>query len=701
MTSYSNNGDLNGSGPFYVRFQINSGYQNVVSNYTDFSWWVWVGCSSTGWGTFGANGSWGVNLAGVGYSGAIPTLDFRPAGSSNREILVAAGTTSVGHNPDGTRPGFPNYASIDTDHSSVGDGSVTTWADAPTIPRASTASYSPAPCEFNQLMTISITRASTGFTHDVSYSFGTASGTIATNVATSATWTPPLSLLNQIPNSASGTGNIIINTYSGTTLIGSTSTSFTLVAPASIAPDFTTITNAEATAGVAANVGRYVQNISKLALAITGAVSSGYGSTIASYKIEVAGQTINAVSGTTLVALATSGTYNITGTVTDSRGRTKVKNVSITVLPYAPPTINSVSVQRANSSNVLQDDGTYLRVNINASVQSLVNSTERNALVYKLSTRVRNTPPWVVKATTTPGGVTFNSNTLIGTAYSATLSYDLLVEIIDDFTTTAIQIIVPTATFFMHWKGTEGVGFGKVRERGRIDARGDIFFNRGVEDWRAVTNVGTTAERDAVYPLPANDTDRVALANKMVTWFNTTLSRWEIYYALGSLSGLVVPGLATGFASGWYSMPSGEWAGKSGPATYVSAYKVAWSRGINGAGTTLDAVSDANGIKIGMSGIYECHSYLRGGAGGNAYYTAMGLNGDRVAFEERSNTTPGAMVGLWTHDHPAAANNFSVSHYLGQLYAGDLITAGPYTSGTDISLGSAASSGMLSIRRIA
>lgn len=212
---------------------------------------------------------------------------------------------------------------------------------------------------------------------------------------------------------------------------------------------------------------------------------------------------------------------------------------------------------------------------------------------------------------------------------------------------------------------------------------------------------GTPAARDARYGVPATDAERAELANKVPLWFNTVARRSETYYAVSGSPGLTVPGLVAGSTAGWYATPAQEWAGKSGPTAFVSPYIATWARGTSAPGSTLDGTIYPSGILIRMEGQYECHAFLRGGPSGNASYIGLGLNGDRAAFEARSNPTGGApMVGVWTHDHPAANNNFSQSHYIGRLYAGDIITAGPGTSGMDIQFASSASSGALWVRRI-
>ena len=151
-----------------------------------------------------------------------------------------------------------------------------------TIPR--TSSISMPATTMGSAGTISITRASSSFTHTLTYAFGNASGTIATKTtSTSVSWTPSTSLASQIPNSTSGTCTLTCYTYNGNTLVGTSTTTVTLTVPASIKPTITGITATRVDGTVPSSWGIYVQTKSKVTLAITGAAGAG-GSTISSYS---------------------------------------------------------------------------------------------------------------------------------------------------------------------------------------------------------------------------------------------------------------------------------------------------------------------------------------------------------------------------------------------------------------------------------
>lgn len=76
----------------------------------------------------------------------------------------------------------------------------------------------------------------------------------------------------------------------------------------------------------------------------------------------------------------------------------------------------------------------------------------------------------------------------------------------------------------------------------------------GIQGLPGIVRTGTTAQRDVKYPLPSTDPTRVALANQVILWYNTTKGYVEAYYATTGLTGLLVPGLPAGTISGWYPL---------------------------------------------------------------------------------------------------------------------------------------------------
>ena len=93
--------------------------------------------------------------------------------------------------------------------------------------------------------TITINRASSSFTHTLTYSFGSASGRITTKTSsTSVSWPVPKSLAAQVTSgSIQRTGTITCETFNGNTPVGTSSVSFTAVIPPStVAADSSSVT---------------------------------------------------------------------------------------------------------------------------------------------------------------------------------------------------------------------------------------------------------------------------------------------------------------------------------------------------------------------------------------------------------------------------------------------------------------------------
>lgn len=326
-----------------------------------------------------------------------------------------------------------------------------------TIPRKSSISM-PA-TTMGSAGTITVTRASSSFTHTITYSFGSASGTIVTkSSSTSISWTPPTSLAAQLPNSTSGTCTLTCYTYNGNTLIGTSSTTVTLYVPASIKPTFTSITATRVDGTVPSSWGIYVQSKSKATLTINGAAGAN-GSTITAYSI-TGGGISSTQSSVTTGFLTTSGSITFTGKVCDSRGRwSDEKTVTISVVAYYSPRFTSYSTQRCTSAGTASANGTYCKATVYFSYWSCSGkNTITTAVAYKKTT----------DSTYTNAGVTFSNGTAFtfgGGNLSVDYSYDIRFTLTDAFGTVTVIDSLSTASVLMDFKaGGTGLAVGKVSE---------------------------------------------------------------------------------------------------------------------------------------------------------------------------------------------------------------------------------------------
>lgn len=360
-----------------------------------------------------------------------------------------------------------------------------------TIPRKSSCSM--AATNLGSAGTISISRASSSFTHTLTYTFGSATGTIATKTSsTSVSWTPSLTLANQIPNSTSGTVTITCSTYNGSTLIGSTTCTATLSVPSSVIPTMTSLTATRVDGTVPSSWGIYVQTKSKATLTINGAAGR-YGSTISAYSITGGGFSGTGSSLTTGF-LNTSGTITFTAKVKDSRGRWSAeKTVSISVVAYSPPTFTNYLTQRCNSSGTITTNGTYGRGLINFTYASCSsNNTITTAVAYKRST----------ESSYTTTSVTFSSGTAFifgGGNLSTDYSYDIRYTLTDAFGSIIVVDSLSTASVLMDFKaGGTGIGVGKVAET-------DNLFDVGMNAKFRGTVSGKVASLDGYDSVIASD----------------------------------------------------------------------------------------------------------------------------------------------------------------------------------------------------
>lgn len=260
--------------------------------------------------------------------------------------LIFARDYNVPHNSDGTKT---VGIKISVGLNAAGYGSSTVAFDLPlsNIPRASDVSASTG--TIGSTMTINISRKNNAFTHTVKYSFGSKSGTIATGVGTSCSWTPPADLATVIPNATSGIGGIIVDTYSGATKIGSKSAQLTLNVPTSMTPSLGSITLTDGNTAVK-NLLNTANTFAEIVSDIKVTFNSATGvqdSTITDYHAEIVNknQSTNTNNGN-LGLMNWNGSAQVKAWVVDSRGRSSnAVTTNITVLEYFLPTLTFTAIR--------------------------------------------------------------------------------------------------------------------------------------------------------------------------------------------------------------------------------------------------------------------------------------------------------------------------------------------------------------------
>lgn len=261
------------------------------------------------------------------------------------------------------------------------DGSI------PKIPRATVPTLSANSVNMGSAVTINLPKATSSFTHDIFYKYSSDSSytTLASGVTgTSQSWTPPVSLASKIPSATSGTWNILVRTKSGSTIIGDKSINITLNVPSNIVPSISSVAVAEATAGIAAQFAAYIQGRSTFK--VTVAAAGNQGSTIKSYSVKADGKTYSGNSNVfTTQVINGSGSISVVATVTDSRGRTASKTVSVSVSAYSSPSIPTFKAVRCTSAGVESEDGTAVKISLNFSIAAMGNKNTRSFKIQQLN----------------------------------------------------------------------------------------------------------------------------------------------------------------------------------------------------------------------------------------------------------------------------------------------------------------------------
>lgn len=346
------------------------------------------------------------------------------------------------------------------------------WQEPATQP-----SLSAATVEMGKSVTINTPAVNNAYRHTLRYSFGSASGTIATGIASSVSWTLPVSLANQIPSATTGSGTIYCDTYSGSTLLGTKSVSITLTVPGSVVPSAGTLsaTLAEDTSGT----GLYVKGMGKAKLTLSGA-SGAYGSSITSYTITGGGWTTTN-SALTTGTLASAGNITFTATVTDSRGRKASTTRAITVIDYTKPGVAVYDVYRCDADGNRKKAGTYFAVEINASYSAITGNTLSITARYKKQSE---------SSYGTAANVTNNGKTVIGGGnIGASTTYDVVVTVADKYNSLSIPRTLSTKSVLQSFKRSAGAAIGKVAELANwLDVawntriRGNLKVDGGMSD---------------------------------------------------------------------------------------------------------------------------------------------------------------------------------------------------------------------------
>ena len=278
---------------------------------------------------------------------------------------------------------------------------------------------------------------------------GTASRTITLTSAERTT------LLNAMASLKSFTATIELVTKSGNTQIGNASTCTCTISTteANSGPTLSGFTFADSystTTAITGNDQVLIQSYSRLTVT-PGTATAKNGASIVSYSAVCSGVTKSNTTGAALSlgTIGTSGTRDITLTVTDSRGYTASVTKSVTVVPYSKPKVNSVSLRRTNEIE------TEMQLVFNGSISAItVDGAQKNSLLYvryryKLTSASSYNAYTSILASVTASGTSFSFSNLELCNLNAEASYDFHLQIrdkLDSLTSLDLYFVVPQGT---------------------------------------------------------------------------------------------------------------------------------------------------------------------------------------------------------------------------------------------------------------
>lgn len=400
-------------------------------------------------------------------------------------------TYTIGHNNDGTKTvGIKLSVGLNT--GGYGSAMVAFDFRLPDIPRAS--SVSDMTGTLGSAMTININRKVSSFTHTVKYNFGALNGTIATGVGASVSWTPPLNLATAMPKKTSDWGNITVDTYNGSTKIGSATCRLTLNVPESMKPTFSGVTLSDTNtvvSNIVTTANTFVEILSNVKVAFNGAAGI-QGSTITGYKAEMVGenQTITSDGGV-FGLVKKSGEVTIRSSVQDSRGRwSDTKDTTVNFLEYFGPKA-FFTAERSGSAR------TTLTVVRTAQIAPLtVGDKQLNKMTITFKTRPMGSDTWTTNngsasgVWTTQNELTASAANLAGT-FAGTQSWEVMMTVEDLFDKATYSYPVSTDKVLVS-KTKDGIGIGKIREHGALDVAGEIYANnKPIQHHKLTNNDGT------------------------------------------------------------------------------------------------------------------------------------------------------------------------------------------------------------------
>lgn len=410
----------------------------------------------------------------LAYSG---TIDMQ---TPNQTKVLIDQEVTIAHDGDGTR----TVVYRGELHSTGGSNPINTSIPGQnyTLTTISRASYgADVTAEIAKPVTINITKREAWMRHSIWVTIGSYDQKIAgDNIDTSYTWTPPIEIANQFPNSASGTGTITYVTYNNGVEVGKDIRRITVNIPTSLfKPGFTGFnlsdTN-QVTQNLIPSPTHFVSTLSRIKVGFDGARGTA-GASITGYYAEIVSGNTSAQTNGGILTVPTTMTdkqMTVRAKVQDSRGLwSDWREQSVTVLAYFNPTLRFEAKRTGEKLDTIT-----LKRFLKVAALS-VNGTQKNTTKLTFKTRKVGTDTYTTDSTNEWQNISElnGSDVNLNGKYPADTSWEVLGRVEDKFSYTEFVITVSTDKVVMSYE-RDGVGIGKYREMGALDVNGLIYSDR-------------------------------------------------------------------------------------------------------------------------------------------------------------------------------------------------------------------------------
>lgn len=402
------------------------------------------------------------------------TLTVEP----NQTAMLIDQEVTIAHDGDGTRTVYYRGEFKNKSNNKV----IPINNTALVLTTISRASYgSDVTAEIAKPVTINITKREAWMRHSIWVRVGDWEQKIAgDNIDTSYTWTPPIEIANQFPNSTSGQGTITYISYADGIERGRDIRKITVNVPNNLfKPGFTGFNLSDTnpvTQNLIPNPTHFVSTLSRIKVGFDGARGAA-GASITGYYAEI-------VSGNSS-AQSNNGTLTVPSTITDKRMTVRARVLdsrglwsdwreqNITVLAYFNPTLRFEAKRTGEKLDTITLKR-FLKV-----APLSVNGTQKNTTKLIFKTRKVGTDTYTNDSTNEWQNISElnGSDVNLNGKYPADTSWEVLGRVEDKFSYTEFIITVSTDAVVMSYERA-GVGIGKYREMGALDVNGLIYSDR-------------------------------------------------------------------------------------------------------------------------------------------------------------------------------------------------------------------------------